>query len=112
MRRDGTEVKVRIEPIKQHIGGIVHVDRAQLCDDEVVQACKDALEDRGVLVFPRINLTNAEHFREWVVVSIEKNRNGMDNVDLEFRKHFEHSRFDPNGSSVIEQLVDERIFVG
>ena len=53
-------MKVRIEPIKQHIGGIVHVDRAQLCDDEVVQACKDALEDRGVLVFPRINLTNAE----------------------------------------------------
>jgi len=58
------------------------------------------------------NLTNAETFREWVVVSIEKNRNGMDNVDLEFRKRFEHSRFDPNGSSVLEQLVDERIFVG
>ena len=52
--------KVTIEPIKQFIGGIVRVDKAQLLDDAVVQACKDALEDRGVLVFPQINLTNAE----------------------------------------------------
>jgi alpha-ketoglutarate-dependent taurine dioxygenase len=52
--------KVRIEPIKPHIGGIVHADKAHLCDDEVVQACRDALEDRGVLVFPQIHLSNAE----------------------------------------------------
>ena len=52
--------KVRIEQIKPHIGGIVHVDKAHLCDDETVEACKDALEDRGVLVFPRAHLTNAE----------------------------------------------------
>ena len=58
------------------------------------------------------NLTNAETYREWVVISIEKNRNGVDNVDLEFRKRFEHSRFDSDGSSVTEQLIDERIFVG
>ena len=53
-------MSVTIEAIKPHIGGIVHADKAQLCDDDVVQACKDALEDRGVLVFPKINLTNAE----------------------------------------------------
>ena len=58
------------------------------------------------------NLSNAETYREWVVISIEKNRNGVDNVDLEFRKRFDHSRFDSDGSSVIEQLIDERIFVG
>lgn len=51
---------VTIEPIKKHIGGIVHVDKAHLCDDDVVQAIREALEDRGVLVFPRINLTDAE----------------------------------------------------
>lgn len=58
------------------------------------------------------NLVNAETYREWVVISIEKNRNGVDNVDLEFRKRFEHSRFDSDGAAVIEQLIDERIFVG
>jgi len=58
------------------------------------------------------NLANAETYREWVVISIEKNRNGVDNVDLEFRKRFEHSRFDSDGAGVVEQLIDERIFVG
>ena len=58
------------------------------------------------------NLANAETYREWVVISIEKNRNGVDNVDLEFQKRFEHSMFDSDGSSVTEQLIDERIFVG
>ncbi|MEO6718144.1 MAG: TauD/TfdA family dioxygenase [Novosphingobium sp.] len=53
-------MSVTIKPIKQFIGGIVRVDKAHLLDDEVVQACKDALEDRGVLVFPQIKLTNAE----------------------------------------------------
>lgn len=52
--------KVAIEPVKEHIGGIVHVDRAHICDDDVVAACRAALDDRGVLVFPRVNLTNAE----------------------------------------------------
>ena len=58
------------------------------------------------------NLANAETFRDWVVMTIEKNRNGVDNVDLEFRKRFEHSRFETDGSGVLEQLIDDRIFVG
>jgi alpha-ketoglutarate-dependent taurine dioxygenase len=49
-----------IEEIKPHIGSIVHVDKAEMCNDDVVQACKDALEDRGVLVFPQAHLTNGE----------------------------------------------------
>jgi len=56
------------------------------------------------------NLANANLFRNWVVMSIEKNRNGVDKVDLEFRKRFEQSRFDPSGGLVAEELVDERIF--
>jgi alpha-ketoglutarate-dependent taurine dioxygenase len=52
--------QVTIAPIKPHIGGIVHVDRAHLTDPEVVEACRAALEERGVLVFPRIGLSNAE----------------------------------------------------
>ena len=50
----------RIEKIKPSIGGIVHVAKQDLLDDEVVSAVREALEDRGVLVFPRLNLTDAE----------------------------------------------------
>lgn len=52
--------KFTIEPAKEHIGGIVHVDRAHICDDDVVAACREALDDRGALVFPRANLSDAE----------------------------------------------------
>ena len=51
---------VRIERIKPHIGGIVHVDKEHLLDGETIAAVRAALEDRGVLVFPRLNLTDAE----------------------------------------------------
>jgi replicative DNA helicase len=54
---------------------------------------------------------NAERFRSWVVLSIEKNRGGMDKIDLEFRKRFEQSRFEVGGQAVEEQLVDERVYV-
>jgi replicative DNA helicase len=57
------------------------------------------------------NTGNADQYRQWVVMSIEKNRNGVDNLDLEFRKRFEHNRFDTNGGRVQEELVDDRIFV-
>jgi replicative DNA helicase len=57
------------------------------------------------------NLAGAERFRNWVVMSIEKNRNGVDKIDLEFRKRFEQSRFEPHGGRVTEQLIDERVFV-
>ena len=55
--------------------------------------------------------TSAERYRNWVVVSIEKNRSGLDRIDLEFRKRFEQGRFELEGQPVAEQLVDERIFV-
>lgn len=51
---------IRIENVKPHIGGIVHVDKAHLCDDDVVQAVREALEDRGVLIFPGMFLSDAE----------------------------------------------------
>jgi alpha-ketoglutarate-dependent taurine dioxygenase len=51
---------VRIEPIKPHIGGTVHVAKSHLLDDHTVTAVREALELRGVLVFPRIGVTDAE----------------------------------------------------
>jgi replicative DNA helicase len=50
----------------------------------------------------------ARSFKDWVVVSIEKNRGGPNLIDLEFRKDFRHFRLDPDGGLVSEKLVDER----
>ena len=57
------------------------------------------------------DVTNAERFRDWVVLTIEKNRSGLDRVDMQLRKRFEQSRFEPDAESVAEQLVDGRVFV-
>jgi len=54
---------------------------------------------------------NVEKFRSWAVLSVEKNRNGRSGVDLEFQKRFDQCRFDTTGRQVVEQLVDERVFV-
>jgi len=56
------------------------------------------------------NPYQAQRFRDWVVVSVEKNRSGADNVDVEFHKHFEFSCFDPTGRPVQEKLIEERLY--
>ena len=56
------------------------------------------------------NPYQAQRFRDWVIVSVEKNRGGQDNIDLEFEKHFEFSCFDPNGRTVVEKLIEERLY--
>jgi replicative DNA helicase len=63
---------------------------------------------RHHLVF---DLGNADRFKSWAVMTIEKNRSGLDKIDLEFLKHFEQGRFDTAGQVVTEQLVDERVYV-
>lgn len=57
------------------------------------------------------DIGNAERFKHWVVLTIEKNRNGKDGIDLEFQKQFAQGRFEPEGQVVAEKLVDERVFV-
>ena len=53
----------------------------------------------------------AETFKQQVVLTIEKNREGPTGVNLGYRKDFLHYRFDPHGEHVEEQLVDEVIFL-
>ena len=53
-------MSARIEAIKPAIGGIVHVARESLVTPSTVEAAREALEDRGVLVFPRAHLTDEE----------------------------------------------------
>lgn len=57
------------------------------------------------------DVANAERFRGWVVVTLEKNRSGLDRIDLEFKKVFDQGRFDTEGGTVAEQLTDDRVFV-
>ncbi len=56
------------------------------------------------------NPYQAQRFRDWAILSVEKNRGGQDNVDLEYEKHFEFSCFDPNGRTVQEKLIEERLY--
>jgi replicative DNA helicase len=56
------------------------------------------------------NPYQAQRFRDWVVLTIEKNRGGTNAVDLEYQKYFEFSCFDPNGRAVMEKLIEERLY--
>ncbi|HMK87310.1 MAG TPA: TauD/TfdA family dioxygenase [Steroidobacteraceae bacterium] len=51
---------MRVENVKPSIGSIVHVERSALLDEEVAQRCLELLDERGVLIFPRINLNDEE----------------------------------------------------
>jgi len=46
--------------ISPAIGTAVHVDKDALRDDDVARRCLELLDERGVLVFPRIGLNDAE----------------------------------------------------
>lgn len=64
-------------------------------------------------VVSRVHLTYdalaAARFRESLVCTVEKNRNGPAPVDLEFTKDLANFRLDPRGTYVPERLVDERL---
>ncbi len=56
------------------------------------------------------NPYQAQRYRDWVIATVEKNRGGQDNVDLEYEKLFEFSCFDPTGRVTAEKLVEERLY--
>ena len=51
--------------------------------------------------------TRAEEFDRHVVFSVEKNRNGTPDINVEFEKDFAHYRFHPRGRWVAERLWTE-----
>jgi replicative DNA helicase len=53
---------------------------------------------------------NADRFRQYVVLSVEKNRAGLDRIDLQLRKRFEQARYETDAMAVDEQLLDDRVF--
>ena len=53
-------MKMQVENVKPKIGSIVQVERSALLEPDVAKRCLELLEERGVLVFPRINLNDKE----------------------------------------------------
>jgi replicative DNA helicase len=56
------------------------------------------------------NPYQAQRFRDWIILTLEKNRAGVDNLDLEFEKYFAYAAFDPEGRPVQEKLIEERLY--
>ena len=53
----------------------------------------------------------AELAKRRVVVSVEKHRRGASDLDIEFGKDFANYAFDPDGTFLTENLVDDVLFV-
>lgn len=55
------------------------------------------------------NPVQAQEMRNWVVVTMEKNRAGRNAMDMEFMLDGAHFRIVPQGGFVRERLIDERV---
>lgn len=55
------------------------------------------------------NPSQAETYRGWVVMSVEKNRAGRNAVDMEYQLDAAHFRIVPKGDFVHDRLVDEKV---
>ena len=67
---------------------------------------KFAIVSREHLVY---NPTQGQEMRNWVVMSVEKNRSGRNAVDMEYALDAAHFRIVSRGRFVRERLVDERV---
>ena len=73
----------------------------------LILSSKDNIVAREHLVY---DLGSAKRFGRWSVITVEKNRSGQDQVELEVQKDFEHGRFYPETQVVTERLIEERVF--
>ena len=55
------------------------------------------------------NPYTAKQFRDWVVLTVEKNRSGRAMQDMEFQLYGQHFAFDPRGQKVQQQLIDDKV---
>jgi replicative DNA helicase len=55
------------------------------------------------------NPSGADAYRDWVVMSVEKNRAGRNAVDMEYQLDASHFRIVSQGDFVRERLVDEKV---
>ncbi len=54
---------MKVEAIKPNVGAIIEVERSRLGDEDVGNRCRELLESHGVLVFPKIGVTDQEQLR-------------------------------------------------
>ncbi|MBM6404718.1 AAA family ATPase [Phycicoccus sp. CSK15P-2] len=76
-------------------------------DVVLILSSKEKIVSREHLVY---DLGAVKVFRRWSVVTVEKNRHGSGQIELELHKNFEHGRFQPKARVVAERLIEERIF--
>lgn len=95
-----TAGRQRLHHLRDASAAAYEADVAIMLNDKVDAVSKVHLAYDTVL---------AETFHEQVVFSVEKNRAGPAGIDCEFRKDFQHWRFDPKGSWVTHRLVDDRL---
>jgi len=69
---------------------------------------KYAIVSREHMIY---NPTQAEAMRNWVVLSVEKNRAGRNAVDMEYALDAAHFRIVPSGGFIRERLVDEKVIL-
>jgi replicative DNA helicase len=77
-------------------------------DVGLILSNKYSIVSREHLIY---NPVEAQGMRDWVVMSIEKNRAGRNAVDMEFRLDAAHFRIVPTGNFVRERLVDEKVIL-
>ncbi|MDB5970384.1 MAG: taurine catabolism dioxygenase TauD [Hydrocarboniphaga sp.] len=51
---------LKVEPIKPAIGAVVHLDRSQITDAAIAKQCMELVDKHGVIVFPKLGLTDEE----------------------------------------------------
>ena len=73
----------------------------------LILSSKENIVSREHLVY---DLGAIQRFRRWAVITIEKNRHGLGQIELEVLKDFEHGRFHPEAQIVTERLIEERVF--
>jgi replicative DNA helicase len=73
----------------------------------LILSSKENIVSREHLLY---DLGSIKRFRRWAVITIEKNRSGQGQVELEVQKDFEHGRFYPHAQVVTERLIEERVF--
>ena len=75
-------------------------------DSDIVVLLNDK---RSIVSANRVSNTLEQYqsLRQRVVFTVEKNRGGEAPIDVEFVKDFEHFRFEPSGSYVAEQLIED-----
>ena len=76
-------------------------------DVVLILSSKENIVSREHLVY---DLGSVKVFRLWSVVTVEKNRHGSGQIELEVQKNFEHGRFYPGARMVSERLIEERVF--